>query len=135
VAAWTAVLSDGELDTSITTTMLSRWHNYYVEGLRWLLEEVEIDGIYLDGIGYDRDVIQRVRKVMDQTRPGNLIDWHNGNTLQPQYGLSVRYMDLMPYMDSLWFGEMFEYSNSPDYWLVEISGIPFGLMGDMINGH
>ena len=79
--------------------MLSRWHNYYVEGLRWLLEEVEIDGIYLDGIGYDRDV-------MDQTRPGNLIDWHNGNTLQPQYGLSVRYMDLMPYMDSLWFGEM-----------------------------
>ena len=115
--------------------MLSRWHNYYVEGLRWLLEEVEIDGIYLDGIGYDRDVIQRVRKVMDQTRPGNLIDWHNGNTLQPQYGLSVRYMDLMPYMDSLWFGEMFEYSNSPDYWLVEISGIPFGLIGDMINGH
>ena len=94
------MLSDGSLDTSITTTMLSRWHNYYVEGLRWLLEEVEIDGIYLDGIGYDRDVIQRVRKVMDQTRPGNLIDWHNGNTLQPQYGLSVRYMDLMPYMDS-----------------------------------
>tara|TARA_B100002003_G_C13802527_1_gene396106 strand:- start:148 stop:282 length:135 start_codon:yes stop_codon:yes gene_type:complete len=44
-------------------------------------------------------------------------------------------MDLMLYMDSLWFGEMFEYSNSPDYWLVEISGIPFGLMGDMINGH
>jgi len=75
VAAWTAVLSDGSLDTSITTTMLSRWHNYYVEGLRWLLEEVEIDGIYLDGIGYDRDVIQRVRKMMDQTRPGNLIDW------------------------------------------------------------
>ena len=69
------MLSDGSLDTSITTTMLSRWHNYYVEGLRWLLEEVEIDGIYLDGIGYDRDVIQRVRKVMHQTRPGNLIDW------------------------------------------------------------
>lgn len=28
VAAWTAVLPDGTLDTSITTTMLSRWHNY-----------------------------------------------------------------------------------------------------------
>ena len=82
--------------------------------------------------------MQRVRKVMDDTRPGSLIDWHNGNTFQPQYGLSspaVRYMDLMPYMDSLWFGEMFEYSNAPDYWLVEISGIPFGLMGDMISGH
>ena len=138
VPAWTAVLSDGSLDTSITTTMLSRWHNYYIEGLRWLLEEIEIDGIYLDGIGYDRDVMQRVRKVMDNTRPGSLIDWHNGNTFQPQYGLSspaVRYMDLMPYMDSLWFGEMFEYSNTPDYWLIEISGIPFGLMGDMISGH
>ena len=138
VPAWTAVLSDGSLDTSITTTMLSRWHNYYIEGLRWLLEEIEIDGIYLDGIGYDRDVMQRVRKVMDKTRPGSLIDWHNGNTFQPQYGLSspaLRYMDLMPYVDSLWFGEMFEYNNAPDYWLIEISGIPFGLMGDMINGH
>ena len=32
VAAWTAVLSDGSLDTSITTTMLSRWHNLLYRG-------------------------------------------------------------------------------------------------------
>lgn len=31
-----------------------------------------------------------------------------------------------------WFGEYFDYDSSPDYWLVEISGIPFGLMGEML---
>ena len=37
-------------------------------------------------------------------------------------------------MDSLWIGEGFDYEGSrPDYWLVEISGIPFGLMGDMLH--
>ena len=37
-----------------------------------------------------------------------------------------------PYIDSLWFGEGFNYNESPDYWLVEISGIPFGLFGEML---
>jgi hypothetical protein len=32
---------------------LSRWHNFYVEGLRFLMERTGIDGLYLDGIGYD----------------------------------------------------------------------------------
>jgi hypothetical protein len=48
-------------------------------------------------------------------------------------------MGLMPYIDSLWFGEGLDYdasSSSPPYWLTEISGIPFGLMGDMMGrGH
>ena len=45
-------------------------------------------------------------------------------------------MHLMPYIDSLWFGEGFDYSAGPAYWLVESSGIPFGLMGDMMGaGH
>ncbi|MCS7265872.1 MAG: DUF6067 family protein, partial [Armatimonadetes bacterium] len=29
---------------------------------------------------------------------------------------------------------LFNYNMPPDYWLVEISGIPFGLMGDMLEG-
>lgn len=33
-------------------------------------------------------------------------------------------------VDSLWFGEGFEYADGPDYWLVEVSGLPFGLAGD-----
>lgn len=135
--AWTQPLPSGEVDTSLATTAMSRWHNYYLEGLHWMLKHAQIDGLYLDGICYDRDVMKRVRKVLDRQRPGSLIDWHNGNTFQPQYGLAsvaLRYMDLFPYVDRVWFGEMFDYGGPPDYWLVEISGIPFGLMGEMIGG-
>ncbi len=43
-------------------------------------------------------------------------------------------MEHFPYIDRLWFGEYFDYDSPPDYWLVEISGIPFGLMGEMLQG-
>ncbi len=32
------------------------------------------------------------------------------------------------------YGEAFGYDTPPDYWLVEMSGIPFGLMGEMFEG-
>ncbi|MDQ1256338.1 MAG: hypothetical protein QG656_934, partial [Candidatus Hydrogenedentes bacterium] len=130
-------LPNGEIDQSIATTSLSRWHNYYLEGLAWLMKHVEIDGLYLDGIGYNREIMQRVRKVMERTRPGSLIDFHSGNNFEPAYGLSNcanQYIEHFPYVDSLWFGEGFDYNESPDYWLVEISGIPFGLYGEMLQG-
>lgn len=135
--AWHHTFDDGVVDASIATTGLSRWHNYYLEGLRWLLQNVEIDGLYLDGIGYDRVIMKRVRKVMERYRPGSLIDFHSGNNFAPEYGLSNcanQYMEHLPYIDSVWFGEGFDYNESPDYWMVEISGIPFGLMGEMLHG-
>ena len=45
-----------------------------------------------------------------------------------------KYMEHFPYINSLWFGEGYDYNESPDYWLVEISGIPFGLYGEMLEG-
>ena len=130
-------LPSGKVDAALGTTGLSRWHNYYLEGLRWLLENVAIDGLYLDGIGYNREIMKRVRKVMERTRPGALIDFHSGNNFHPNYGLSNcanQYLEHFPYLDSLWFGEGFDYNESPDYWLVEISGLPFGLYGEMLQG-
>ncbi|MCX5756909.1 MAG: DUF6067 family protein [Candidatus Hydrogenedentes bacterium] len=130
-------LPNNEMDGAIATTGLSRWHNYYLEGLAWLGKNVGIDGLYLDGIGYDRTIMQRVRKVMERTRPGSLIDFHSGNNFAPEYGLSSpanQYMEHFPYIDSLWFGEGYDYNETPDYWLVEISGIPFGLYGEMLQG-
>ncbi|MBW8041396.1 MAG: hypothetical protein FVQ85_15550 [Planctomycetes bacterium] len=124
-------------DASIRTTGLSRWHNYYLEGMAWLLRNVGIDGLYLDGIGYDREIIKRLRKVMNRTRPGCLIDFHSGNNFDPRYGLNSpanQYMEHFPFIDSLWFGEGYNYNESPDYWLVEVSGIPFGLFGEMLQG-
>lgn len=41
--------------------------------------------------------------------------------------------DFFPYVDRLWFGESFKYDKmSPDQWLVRFSGIPFGVMSEML---
>ena len=135
VPAWHQPLDDGDWDAAIATQGLSRWHNYYLEGLAWLIREVGIDGIYLDGIGYDREVMKRVRRAMDKAKPGCLIDFHSGNNFSKEYGWSsgaCQYLEHFPYLDSLWFGEGFDADSAPDYWLVEMSGIPFGLFSEML---
>ena len=67
---------------------LSRWANYYVEGLRWLLRPpASIDGIYYDGIAFGANTMRRVRRVMQEEKAGGggegggLIDLHCGNNL------------------------------------------------------
>jgi hypothetical protein len=131
--AWHNPLPGGRMDAAIGTAALSRWHNYYIEGLDWLVKHVGIDGIYLDGIGYDREIMKRVRKVMDRARPGCLIDFHSGDDyLGTHTSPANTYMEHLPYINSLWFGECFDYNASPDYWLVEISGIPFGLYSELL---
>jgi len=137
VPAWQQRLPDGEMDQSIATTGLSRLHNHHLEGLGWLIKALGLDGIYLDGVGYDREIMKRVRKAMDRTRPGCLIDFHSGNNFAPEYGLNnvlSMYLELLPFVDSLWIGEGFDYNASPDYYMTEICGIPFGLMNDMLQG-
>ncbi len=136
-AAWHSPLQNGDWDMAIRTQGLSRWHNYYLEGLGWLVKNVGVRGIYLDGAGYDREIMKRVRKVLDRSADSCLIDFHSGNNFQPAYGLNStanEYMELFPCINSLWLGEMFNYDSDPDYWLVEMAGIPFGLFGEMLNG-
>jgi hypothetical protein len=81
--------------------------------------------------------MKRVRRVMDRARPGCLIDFHSGNNFHPNYGLSNcanQYMEHFPYINSIWFGEGYDYNETPDYWLVEVSGLPFGLFVEMLQG-
>ncbi|MBI4328218.1 MAG: hypothetical protein HY674_23560 [Chloroflexi bacterium] len=135
VPAWHHPFGQGVWDASIATRGLSRWHNYYLEGMGWLIKNMGVDGLYLDGIGYDREIMKRLRKVMDRARPGCLIDFHCGNHFSPTYGLNSivnQHLEHLPYIDSLWLGEGFNYDESPDYWLIELSGIPFGLFGEML---
>jgi hypothetical protein len=122
-------------DAAVINSGVSRWHNYYVEGLSWLLRNVGIDGLYIDDVAFDRTVMKRVRKVLDRNRPGALIDLHSANQFNPRDGYANSanlYMEHFPYIDRLWFGEYFDYDAAPEYWLVEVSGIPFGLMGEML---
>ncbi len=115
---------------AIVNTGESRWYNYYLEGLNWLAREVEIDGLYLDDVSFDRRIIKRVRKILKGQRPGSMIDLHSNTMFSRQP--ANQYMEFFPYIDRLWFGEGFNYERGPDYWLTEISGIPFGLMGEML---
>ncbi len=81
--------------------------------------------------------MKRVRKTMDRAKPGCLIDFHNSNTLGFWTGMNnaaSQPMEHFPFLDSLWFGEFFNYDESPEYWLVEMSGIPYGLMNEMLEG-
>lgn len=117
----------------LTATTDSRWYNYYVEGLAWLVQNTGIDGLYLDDVSFGRDMLKRMRHVMDEVKPGCIIDLHSNTGFSR--GPATQYAEYFPYVDKLWFGESFMYDRmSPANWLVEVSGIPYGLMGDMLHG-
>lgn len=119
-------------DAAILTSGESRWYNYYVEGLKWMIKHTDMDGLYLDDVSFDRNLLKRVRKVMDATKPGCIIDLHSNTGFSN--GPATQYMEFFPYINKLWFGESFQYNKmSPENWLVEVSGIPYGLMGDMLH--
>lgn len=131
--AWYVSLADGTVDAAFVLSPHSRWINYYLEGLRWMLQHYAIDGLYMDDVSFDRTVMKRMRKIMAQYRPGSLIDLHS-NTGYSR-GPANQYTDFFPYIDRLWFGESFRYdAMTPDEWLVTFSGIPFGLMSEMLQG-
>jgi hypothetical protein len=122
-------------DAAIINSGMSRWHNYYLEGLNWSVRNVGIDGLYIDDVAFDRTTMKRVRKILERGRPGALIDLHSANQYNPRDGFASSanlYLEHFPFLNRLWFGEYFDYNSAPDYWLVEISGIPFGLMGEML---
>jgi hypothetical protein len=125
-------------DAAIVNSGMSRWHNYYVEGMNWLVQNVGIDGIYLDDVAFDRTTMKRIKRVLTQDAHPGIIDLHSANQYDKSDGFNNSanlYMEHFPYLNRLWFGEYFDYeNNSPDFFLTEVSGIPFGLMGEMLQG-
>ncbi len=85
----------------------------------------------------DATSLRRARRILD-SRPGRLIDLHTWNHFNDWAGFANNltiYMEILPYLDRLWLGEGFDASAvSPDFWLVEMSGLPFGLMSEMLDG-
>ena len=93
---WYTNLSDWnkwDSDAAIHLVSESRYINYFIEGLRWMVEHYDLDGLYMDDVACDRTTIKRVRKILDRYHDGSLIDLHS---------------------------------------LVTFSGIPFGVMSEML---
>jgi hypothetical protein len=125
-------------DAALVNSGMSRWHNYYVEGMNWLVNRVGIDGIYLDDVAFDRVTMKRIKRVLTQKGHPGIIDLHSANQYNKNDGFNNSanlYMEHFPYLSRIWFGEYFDYeNNTPDFFLTEVSGIPFGLMGEMLQG-
>jgi len=123
-------------DAAIINSGMNRWHNYYVEGMNWLVNNVGIDGIYLDDVAFDRITMKRIKRVLTANGHPGIIDLHSANQYNKSDGFNnsaILYMEHFPYLNRLWFGEYFDYQkNNPDFFLTEVSGIPFGLMGEML---
>ena len=132
IGAW---FVPGLKDAAIVNSGVSRWHNYYMEGLDWLVKNVGIDGLYIDDLAFDRTSMKRVRKILNRTNPGAMIDLHSANQFNQKDGFANSanlYLEHFPYLDRLWFGEYFDYDFPPEFWMVEVSGIPYGIMGEML---
>ncbi|MGM0529099.1 MAG: glycoside hydrolase domain-containing protein [Bacteroidota bacterium] len=132
IAAW---FSANKKDAAIINSGVSRWHNYYIEGLNWLVTNIGIDGIYIDDLAFDRITMKRMRKVLERGNPGTFLDLHSANQYNERDGFANSanlYLEHMPYIDRLWFGEYFDYDRSPDFWMVEVTGLPYGVMGEML---
>jgi hypothetical protein len=126
----------GALDLAVITTPDGRLNNFYIGGLDWMLEHLGIDGIYIDDSALDRVTVRRARTLIDRYHPNGRIDFHSWNHFNDLAGFTNclnLYMDLLPYVDLVWIGEGRDYNRMPDHWLIEISGIPYGVTGQMLN--
>ena len=99
----------------------------------WLVRNLDIDGIYLDGASYERTVLRRLRAALEPLTAARstpfLLDLHASCFGNPH----LPYAELYPYIDSVWYGEQCNYAAySPDQWLAEVSGVPFGLPGQVL---
>ena len=123
-------------DISFIVKPDTRLDNYYVEGLKWLVDNVGIKGIYIDDTSLDRTTLERAKKVLQKN--DGLIDMHMWNHEEPRAGdvsCMNLYTEILPFIDSVWLGEGFFYKKySPEYMLAEVSGIPYGVTGQMLEG-
>jgi hypothetical protein len=141
IPAWFNLVNEGkfkgETDLSVITTPDSRLNNFYIAGLNWMVQNIGIDGVYIDDSALDRFTLMRARKIIDRYRPDGRMDLHSWNHFNQWAGYTNclnLYMDLLPYFDLVWIGEGRDYNRMPDHWLIEVSGIPFGLPGQMLEG-
>lgn len=99
-------------DEAVADSGYGRWNNFYVSAVNHLVvTEPKVDGLYLDGIAFDRTTLERVRKGMEAANKPVRIDIHMSNAggcQSPGWrSPALGYMQHFSFADSLWFGEGF----------------------------
>ncbi len=123
------------LDLAVITTPNTRWDNFYLEGLNYLVREYGIDGLYIDDTALTGESMQRARRILDRDGKRRLVDNHSWNHHDGRAGsgsTNLAFIDLYPYFDLLWRGEGFYNDTPPGFWLIERSGVAFGIAGEML---
>ncbi len=123
------------LDLAVITTPETRWDNFYLEGLDYLVRKHGIDGLYIDDTALSGESMRRARRILGRDGKRRLVDnhsWTHHNPLAGGNSTNLAFIDLYPYFDLLWRGEGFNNNTPAGFWLVERSGIPFGIPGEML---
>lgn len=129
---WQQTVYSGEVDAAIATNGDGRLVNYYIEGLAWLQKEIGFVGVYLDGIGYDRIGMMRLARMLSEGGSDYYLPFHSGddfkNPWSERHAAPVtEYMEHLPFVTQLMFGEVFWYDGPEGYWMTNLAGLPFGI--------
>jgi hypothetical protein len=130
--AWQQTVYSGEVDAAVATNGDGRLVNYYIEGLAWLQKKIGFVGVYLDGIGYDRIGMMRLARTLTASGSDYYLPFHSGDNFKNPWSerrsaVTTAYMEHLPYVTQLMFGEVFWYDGPEGYWMTNLAGLPFGI--------
>jgi hypothetical protein len=129
---WQQTVYNGDIDAAVATSGDGRLLNYYIEGLAWLQKRIGFVGVYLDGIGYDRIGMLRLARTLTAGGSDYYLPFHSGDDFKNPWSElhaapAANYMEHLPFVTQLMWGECFWYDGPEGYWMTELAGLPFGI--------
>lgn len=130
--AWQQTVPSNEIDAAVATNGDGRLVNYYIEGLAYLQKKIGFVGVYLDGIGYDRIAMMRLARMLAGSGSDYYLPFHSGDNFKNPWSEHrsapvAEYMEHLPYVTQLMFGEVFWFDGPEGYWMSNLAGLPFGI--------
>lgn len=131
-SSWQQTVYSGDIDAAVATSGDERLLNYYIEGLAWLQKKIGFVGVYLDGIGYDRIGMMRLARTLSAGGADYYLPFHSGDDFKNPWSEmraapTTNYMEHLPYVTQLMWGECFWYDGPEGYWMTQLAGLPFGI--------
>ena len=130
--SWQQTVPSGEIDAAVAVNGDGRLVNYYIEGLAYLQRKIGFVGVYLDGIGYDRIAMLRLARTLTAGGSDYYLPFHSGDNFKNPWSEQraapvAYYMEHLPYVTQLMFGEVFWFDGPEGYWMTNLAGLPFGI--------